>query len=67
MLDEILFSGPATVEFNGKVGVYDFLRQHNLSLEQALEVSDHLLIWAEFSAIEGAEPGRIAPVSTDIH
>ena len=67
MLDEILFSGPATVEFNGKVGVYDFLRQYNLSLEQALEVSDHLPIWAEFSAVEGAEPGRIAPVTNDIH
>jgi len=67
MLDEIAFSGPATVEFNGKVGVYDFLRQYNLSLEQALEVSDHLPIWAEFSTLEGAEPGRIAPVSGDIH
>ncbi len=63
MLDEIAFSGPATVEFNGKVGVYDFLRQYNLSLEQALEVSDHLPIWAEFSTLEGAEPGRIAPVT----
>ncbi len=67
MLDEIAFSGPATVEFNGKVGVYDFLRQYNLSLEQALEVSDHLPIWAEFSTLEGAEPGRIAPVTGDIH
>ncbi len=67
MLDEILFSGPATVEFNGKVGVYDFLRQYNLSLEQALEVSDHLPIWAEFSALEGSETGRIAPVTGEIH
>ncbi len=67
MLDEIAFSGPATVEFTGKVGVYDFLRQYNLSLEQALEVSDHLPIWAEFSTLEGAEPGRIAPVTGDIH
>ena len=66
MLDEIAFSGPATIEFTGKVGVYDFLRQYNLSLEQALEVSDHLPIWAEFSTLEGAEPGRIAPVG-DIH
>ncbi len=62
MLDEIVFSGPATVEFNGKVGAYDFLRHYNLSLEQALEVSEHLPVWAEFSTLEGAEPGRIAPV-----
>ena len=67
MLDEIVFSGPATVEFNGKVGAYDFLRQYNLSLEQALEVSEHLPVWAEFSTLEGAEPGRIAPVSNEIH
>lgn len=66
MLDEIVFSGPATVEFNGKVGAYDFLRQYNLSLEQALEVSEHLPIWAEFSTIEGAEPGRIAPVRNEV-
>ena len=67
MLDEIVFSGPATVEFNGKVGAYDFLRQYNLSLEQALEVSEHLPVWAEFSTLEGAEPGRIAPVTNEIH
>jgi deoxyribonuclease-1-like protein len=67
MLDEIAFSGAATVEFNGKVGVYDFLRQYNLSLEQALEVSEHLPIWAEFSTLEGAEPGRIAPIAGEIH
>jgi deoxyribonuclease-1-like protein len=66
MLDEIALSGPATVEFNGKVGAYDFLRQYNLSLEQALEVSDHLPVWAEFSTLEGAEPGRIAPVRNEI-
>jgi deoxyribonuclease-1-like protein len=66
MLDELVFSGPATVEFNGKVGAYDFLRQYNLSLEQALEVSEHLPVWAEFSTIEGAEPGRIAPVRNEI-
>ncbi len=66
MLDEIVFSGPATVEFNGKVGAYDFLRQYNLSLEQAIEVSEHLPIWAEFSTLEGAEPGRIAPVTSEI-
>ena len=67
MLDEIVFSGPATVEFNGRVGAYDFLRQYNLSLEQALEVSGHLPVWAEFSTLEGAEPGRIAPVTNELH
>ncbi len=67
MLDNIAFAGAATVEFAGKAGAFDFLRQFNLSLEQALEVSDHLPIWAEFSALEGAEPGRIAPVKEQVN
>jgi deoxyribonuclease-1-like protein len=66
MFDNIVCPGAATIEFSGKVGAFDFLRQFNLSLEQALEVSDRLPIWAEFSVREGAEPGRIAPV-TDLH
>jgi deoxyribonuclease-1-like protein len=57
----ILFSAPGTVEFTGRSGAFDFLRKYNLSLERSLEVSEHLPIWAEFSAIEGGEPGRIAP------
>jgi hypothetical protein len=31
-----------------------------LTLEQALQVSDHLPVWAEFSAYESAAPGRVA-------
>jgi exonuclease III len=58
--DNIVFHRQATREFTGRGGVFDFLRQYNLSLEEALEVSDHLPIWAEFSAFEGGEPGRIA-------
>jgi endonuclease/exonuclease/phosphatase family metal-dependent hydrolase len=58
--DNIVFHSQATREFTGRGGVYDFLRRYNLSLEQALEVSDHLPVWAEFSVYEGGEPGRIA-------
>ena len=58
--DNLLFQQHATREFTGKGGVYDFMRQHNLSLEQALEVSDHLPVWAEFSVYEGGKPGRVA-------
>jgi hypothetical protein len=36
------------------------MREHNLTMEQALEVSDHLPVWAEFSSTEGGLPGRIA-------
>jgi deoxyribonuclease-1-like protein len=65
MLDAILFSARGTTEFTGRSGAFDFLRKYNLSLESALEVSSHMPIWAEFSTIEGAEPGRIAPVDAD--
>ena len=59
--DNIVFQLPATEEFTGRSGVFDFMREYNLSLEQALSVSDHLPVWAEFSALEGRLPGRVAP------
>lgn len=58
--DNIIFQQQATREFTGKGGVYDFMRQYNLTLEQALEVSDHMPVWAEFSVYEGGKPGRVA-------
>lgn len=63
MLDTIVFSTRATTEFNGRAGVFDFLRKHNLSIEQAFEVSQHMPVWAEFTCLEGAQPGRIAPAA----
>ncbi len=60
MLDNLLFSNHATGEYTGRAGVVDFLRQHNLSIEQALEISDHLPVWAEFTSHEGGLPGRVA-------
>lgn len=62
MLDTLIFSARATSEFSGRAGAFDFLRKYNLSIERALEVSEHMPVWAEFSRIEGAEPGRIAPL-----
>jgi hypothetical protein len=41
--------------------VFDFLREFNLTREQATAVSDHLPLWAEFSVYEG---GRAGPVAT---
>jgi endonuclease/exonuclease/phosphatase family metal-dependent hydrolase len=58
--DNILFNRAATVEFTGQAGVFDLIRRYNLSMEQALQVSDHFPIWAEFSAYEGGPNGRIA-------
>lgn len=58
--DNILFSRVATTEFSGRGGVFDFLRQYNLTLEQALAVSDHLPVWVEFSVYEGGRPANLA-------
>lgn len=61
MLDTILFPALATDEYTGRSGAFDFLRKHNYSLEQAMEISSHMPVWAEFSIQEGSEPGRLAP------
>ncbi|MCP4194523.1 MAG: endonuclease/exonuclease/phosphatase [Planctomycetaceae bacterium] len=50
----------STIEFTGRGGVFDFLREYNMNLEEAAEVSDHLPVWAEFSIYEGGQAGRIA-------
>jgi endonuclease/exonuclease/phosphatase family metal-dependent hydrolase len=59
--DNIFFHRTATPEFTGRGGVLDFMRDFNLSLDQALQVSDHLPVWAEFSVYEG---GRAGPIAT---
>ncbi len=58
--DNILFHQTATAEFTGRGGVFDFLRDYNLTLQQAERVSDHMPVWAEFSVYEGGRPGSIA-------
>ena len=51
--DNLIFHRHNTDEFTGQSGVFDFLREYNLSLQEALEISDHLPAWAEFSIFEG--------------
>jgi deoxyribonuclease-1-like protein len=64
MYDNILFNRDATTEFTGRCGVVDLMQEFGLTLPQALEVSDHLPIWAEFSIYEGGERGRMAAPSS---
>ncbi|MFM9118262.1 MAG: endonuclease/exonuclease/phosphatase family protein [Planctomycetota bacterium] len=61
--DNLIFDHTATREFTARSGVFDYLREFNLTMEQALEISDHLPIWAEFSIYEGGYPGRFASPS----
>jgi hypothetical protein len=58
--DNVAFQKDATGEFSGDSGVFDFLRKYNLSMEQAMEVSDHLPVYADFLIFEGGQPGRVA-------
>lgn len=60
LYDNIIVHQASTSEFTGRWGVYNVMQMHGLSLDQALLVSDHFPVWAEFSAYESAAPGRFA-------
>jgi endonuclease/exonuclease/phosphatase family metal-dependent hydrolase len=60
LYDNMVLHQSSTSEFSGRWGVYNVEQLHGLSRDQALQVSDHLPIWAEFSAYESATPGRVA-------
>ncbi len=65
--DNMVFNRTATGEFTGNAGVLDLVREYGLPQALALEVSDHLPIWAEFNIYEGGQSGRVAtlPIRTD--
>ncbi len=58
--DNLIIHQPSTTEYSGRSGVFDVMRRYNLSEKQALEVSDHFPVWAEFSVYERDFAGRIA-------
>ena len=60
LVDNILFDRRATAEFTGRAGVVDLIREFELSMRQAVEISDHLPVWAEFSVYEGGQAGHVA-------
>ena len=57
--DNMVFDRRATVEFTGRWGVLDLATEFNLPMDQALKVSDHCPIWAEFGVYESS-PGPLA-------
>jgi hypothetical protein len=67
LTDNLLFDRRATVEFTGRSGVVDLVREGGLSPRDAAELSDHLPVWAEFSIYEGGRAGPLAarPVPKD--
>lgn len=59
-LDNILLDRRATSEFTGRVDVVDVIRDYELTMAAAQEVSEHLPVWAEFSSYEGGQAGHAA-------
>ncbi|MBW3538793.1 MAG: endonuclease/exonuclease/phosphatase family protein [Planctomycetes bacterium] len=51
--DNVVFNRRSTVEFTGRSGVLDLTAEYGLGEEAALAVSDHLPVYAVFSAREG--------------
>lgn len=58
--DNLIFHGSETNEYTGRNGVVDLVREFNLTEQQALAVSDHLPVWAEFSIVEGGGTQQVA-------
>jgi endonuclease/exonuclease/phosphatase family metal-dependent hydrolase len=58
--DNIIIHQPSTTEYAGRSGVFDVMRNYNLNEPQALEISDHFPVWAEFSVYERDYAGRVA-------
>jgi endonuclease/exonuclease/phosphatase family metal-dependent hydrolase len=57
--DNIILNRQATVEFAGRSGVLDPQGEYGLTEKDAMEVSDHLPVWAEFGVYESTAPGAV--------
>lgn len=62
LYDNFLLDRRACVEFTGNFGALDLVRAFNLTLDDALAISDHVPLWAEFRALEGGAGGPVAAV-----
>ncbi|MEN0109462.1 MAG: endonuclease/exonuclease/phosphatase family protein [Planctomycetota bacterium] len=60
--DNLLIPSYQTIEFTGRSGVFDLRSDFGemLTLDAAKRVSDHLPVWGEFSAVEGAAMRSVA-------
>lgn len=57
--DNLVFDSRYTTEFTGRSGVMNLQEAYGLTLDEALVVSDHFPVWAEFVPSEDAAP-RVA-------
>lgn len=63
--DNLVYNRRATVERTGAGGVLDLMRTFGLTMDEALKISDHMPVWAEFSIYEGGAGSRIATRPAD--
>jgi hypothetical protein len=55
--DNLIFYPAAVLEHTGRGGVYDFLKELNLTISEATTVSSHMPVWAEFRVRESMVAG----------
>ena len=65
-VDNLVFDTEATLEYRANGGVLNLMSEYNLSLEQALLVSDHMPVWAEFSIYETLPTTIASPSQPEI-
>jgi hypothetical protein len=58
--DNLLFHGPSTTEFTGRWGVFNLESAFGISQSDALKVSDHYPVWAEFHIWESNQATQTA-------
>jgi endonuclease/exonuclease/phosphatase family metal-dependent hydrolase len=58
--DHILIDRNMTQEFTGRYGVLDLQNTFGISEEEALKISDHQPLWAEFTIYESPQFGPVA-------
>ena len=58
--DNIVFHRGATAEYVNSSGVLNLITEFNLTEDEALTVSDHMPVWAEFSIFEAIGAGPVA-------
>jgi deoxyribonuclease-1-like protein len=58
--DNIVLDARNTTEYTGHCGVLDLMAEFGLTMDQALNVSDHMPVWAEFSVFESGSGAVIA-------
>lgn len=65
--DNLVFDRRYTTEATGVSGVFNLLTEYQMTMDQALDVSDHLPVWAEFSTREqpGSAPLAARPGQTN--